>query len=121
LVYERVAPGRLSELSEKLMASVPKKAARTAAAPELTPLWPEMYEGWFGVTRYGVQLVSTAVSALPSVSAARIAVIGRQKLYTYLVSQTAMAASASVRFSRANRRAFCTSELPCFTATCWAI
>src|SRR5438270_1834881 len=108
LANERVAPGKLSELREKLTASVPKKAARTAAAPELTPLWPETYEGWFGVTRYGVQLGSATVLSLPSVSAARIAVTGRQKLSTYLVSQTAIAASATVRLSRANRRAFCT-------------
>src|SRR5205823_5301385 len=112
---------KLSELSEKLMASVPKKAARTVAAPELAPLCPEGYEGWFGVTRNGVQLRSAVVSGLPSVSAARMAVTGRHKLSVYLVSQTAMAASASVMLSMANMRAFCTNEFPCWTATSPAI
>src|SRR5438552_18615602 len=121
LVNDRVTPGRLSELKVKEMASVPKKAARTAALAPLTPLWPEMYDGWAGVTRNGVQAGSAAVSGLPSVSAARIAVTGRQKLYVYLASQTAIAESASVRLSRANRRASCTRELPFCTATCWAI
>src|SRR5438552_15192905 len=121
LVNDRVTPGRLSELKVKEMASVPKKAARTAALAPLTPLWPEVYDGWFGVTSSGVQAGSAAVSGLPSVSAARIAVTGRQKLYVYLASQTAIAASAWVTLSRANRRAFCASELPCCLATAWAI
>src|SRR5262245_35941575 len=82
-------PGRLSVVSEKPTASVPKKAASTAAAAALWPLWPEIYEGWFGVTSSGVQVESGRVSGLPSVSAARIAVTGRQKLYSYLASQTA--------------------------------
>src|SRR5262245_10829122 len=73
-------PGRLSVVSEKLMASVRKKAASTAAAAALWPLWPEMYDGWFGVTSSGVQVESGTVSELSSVSAARIAVTGRQKL-----------------------------------------
>src|SRR5262249_51268479 len=81
-------PGRLSVVSEKRMSSVRKKAASTAAAA-LWPLWPEMYEGWFGVTSSGVQVESARVAALPSLSAARMAVTGRQKLYVYLASQTA--------------------------------
>src|SRR5919204_4470952 len=106
LANDRVTPGRLSVLKVRGMASVPKKAARTAALAPLMPLWAEMYDGWAGVTRNGVQAGSAAVSGLPSVSAARMAVTGRQKLYVYLASQTAKRASACARLSRANSRAF---------------
>src|SRR5438067_3267826 len=87
LANDRVTPGRPSELKVKGMASVPKKAASTAADAPLTPLWPELYDGWAGVTRNGAQAVSAVVPGLPSVSAARMAVTGRQKLYLYLASQ----------------------------------
>src|SRR6478672_9243424 len=103
------------------MLSVPKKAASTAAAPALLPLWPEMYDGWLGVLRYGAQVGSGAVASLPSVSAARIAVIGRQKLKVYLASQTAKLASAWARLMRANSLASCTSELPYRCEIPWAI
>src|SRR5437763_385489 len=69
----------------------------------------------------GNQLGSASVSGLPSVSAARMAVTGRQKLYVYLASQQAMAVSAKLRSSRANIRALSTRLLPCAVAACWAI
>src|SRR5262245_2091608 len=102
------------------MASLPKKAARTAADAPLTPLWPELYDGWAGVARNGAQAGSAAVSSLPSVSAARMAVTGRQKLYVYLLSQMANVLSAPATLSRANSRAFSTSVSPRAWATSWA-
>src|SRR5215470_18998011 len=69
----------------------------------------------------GVQFGSASVSGLLSVSAARMAVTGRQKLYVYLASQQAIAVSAKVKSSRANRRALSTRLFPWATATCWAI
>src|SRR5262245_30554490 len=85
LSYRRVTPGRLSVLSEKPTSSVSKKAASTAAAAALWPLWPETYEGWLGVGSSDAH----SLSGLPSGAAARMAVIGRQKLYSYFASQTA--------------------------------
>ena len=41
-------------------------------------LCSETYDWWLGVASSGVQFGSWAVAALPSVSAARIAVTGRQ-------------------------------------------
>src|SRR5437899_1747616 len=52
------------------------------------------------------QVWSGSVSGLPSVSALRMAVTGRQKSKAYLASQAQMAASAMARFNNANKRAF---------------
>ena len=57
------------------------------------------------------------VSGLPSVSAARIAVTGRQKLSVNLQFHAVIPASAIARFASPNSRAFCTTEL----CVCWAI
>src|SRR5581483_3101642 len=85
--------------------SVPKKAASAWAAAML------------GVVRSGVQVGSGAVAGLPSVSPARIAVTGRQKLYSYLASNPAMKASAPETLSWANSRALSASERLCDAAT----
>ena len=66
--------------------------------------------------------MSAVVSGLPSVSAARIAVTGRQRLYSYLASQVEMMASAIAMFSRANRRASPTrSRSSSADTTSWAM
>src|SRR5436305_1491343 len=58
----------------------PLRASRRAVGcPGCGPLSPETYEGKGGVPRNDVQAASGAVSGLPSVSAARMAVTGRQK------------------------------------------
>src|SRR5262245_50486171 len=88
------------------MSSVPKNPARAVAAAAPYALCPDEYDGCAGVTISGAQVGSAAVSGLPSVSAARMAVTGRQKLYSYLASQVAMYASAPARFMSANSRAF---------------
>src|SRR5437667_5967919 len=108
----RDTPGRSSELVAKGMLSEPKKAASTVAAAPLNVLWPEVYSGKGGVTSSGVQVGSLVVSGLPSISALRMAVMGRQKLNVYLQSQAMIAASASAMFNNANNRAFCSSVLP---------
>src|ERR1700739_310409 len=76
-------PGRTSEVTVNGVSS-PNTAASTKAAEPLTVEWPDGYSGWGGVpagkkSSQGVQLGSGSVLALPSVSPARIAVIGRQK------------------------------------------
>ena len=53
----------------------------------------------------GCQAGSAIVNGLPSVCAARIAVSGRQKVYTYLLSQVAMQPSMIAMLSSANARA----------------
>ena len=53
----------------------------------------------------GVQVGTAAVSALPSVPASRIAVIGRHFPYRYFESQTAKIVSATLRSTAANIRA----------------
>src|SRR5262245_10965766 len=65
----------------------------------------------------GVQAGSCTVAGLPSVSVARIAVTGRQKLYSYLVSNMAMKASALATVICAYKRAFSASDRWCPTET----
>ena len=66
-----------------------------------TPPIAGLSVGW----NIGSQVGSATVAALPSVSACRIAALGRQKLYWYFSAQTVMRVSAAVRSSIANRRA----------------
>src|SRR5262245_59360233 len=112
LVNERLPTAASSDGTVKAMLSVPKKLLSTVAAAPLNVLWPEVYEGKFGVTSSGAQVGSAVVAEFPSVSAARMAVTGRQRLSTYLASQQAMAASARAMLSSANRRAFWERVLP---------
>src|SRR5262245_46538078 len=79
LAYERVTPGRSGGVEVKATASVPKKPARAVAAAAPYALCPDEYDGCAGVTSSGAQVGSARVSGLPSVSAARMAVTGRQK------------------------------------------
>src|SRR5215218_6760828 len=60
----------------------------------------------------GVQLGSATVFGFPSMSACRIAVIGRQKFPWYLSLQVVIRASAAVRSSMANRRALSLTPSP---------
>src|SRR5262249_29655946 len=90
LANEGVTPGRSGVVEVKAMSSVPKNPARAVAAAAPYALCPDEYDGCAGVASSGVQVGSAAVAGLPSVSAARMAVTGRQKLYRYLASQVAM-------------------------------
>src|SRR5262245_35629766 len=106
LVKVRSFANGVSDFSVKVMLSVPKKPASTAAPAALNVLCPDVYDGNGGVGISGVQSLSATVSGLPSVSAARMAVTGRQKLYSYFASQATRTASARAMLSRANSRAF---------------
>src|SRR4051794_8650915 len=91
LSNDRVTPGNPSEVVENFTRSVPKNAARTAAAAPLNELCPEVYDGNGGVGKSGVQSGSTS----------RIAVTGRQKSNENLHSQQMMEASAIATFRSA--------------------
>src|SRR5258705_1174172 len=89
----------------------PNMAARMYAAEPLTVECPDGYSGCAGVpegkaSSHGIHPESGSVLAFPSLSPARIAVMGRQKTYRYLASQHAMPASAIVTLSKANKCAF---------------
>src|SRR5881275_2828216 len=102
---ERRWPGVPSDVVVKRTPSVPQKSPSAAAAAPLKVLWPEVYEGNGGVVSSGRQFGSRSVSGLPSRSASRIAVIGRQRSYLNLHSQQQTPASARQTLSSANSRA----------------
>src|SRR5262249_60607823 len=79
LANERVTPGKSVVVEVNAMLSVPKNPARAVAAAAPNVLCPDEYAGCAGVAISGVQVGSAWVSGLPSVSAARMAVTGRQK------------------------------------------
>ena len=64
----------------KAKSSVPKKNFSVWVEAPLKQPCAAGYSGWFGVVTCPIQLGSGSVSGLPSVSPARIAVTGRQKL-----------------------------------------
>src|SRR5690349_6399139 len=97
------------DIRQKWFAS-PKKLWRIVAPALATPECPEMYDGWFGVVRNGVQSASPAGTSFPSASSARMAVTGRQKSYSYLASQMPITESAIEVEIRANSRAFSIGE-----------
>src|SRR4051794_33340198 len=76
-----------------------------------------MYDGCGGVPSSGDHAGAATGSGLPSLSALRIAVTGRTKLYSNLLSQAVINASAIPMFKSAIIRAFSASELPCASAT----
>src|ERR1700688_4716832 len=85
LSKERVTPGSTSEVTTKLNGLRPKTALSTNSLPALIAACAPGYDGSAAVlVGCGSQFGSAAVSGLPSVAAARIAVTGRQKLYVYL-------------------------------------
>src|SRR4029079_8235882 len=96
--------------------SVPKKNLRVCVEDPLKQPWAAGYSGWLGVATCAIQLTSGSVSVLPSVSPARIAVTGRQKLYVYFESQHAIMASALAVDSIAKKRALSSSDSPCVIA-----
>src|SRR4029453_14278521 len=85
LVKVRSTPGRTSEVTAKAPL-LPKNLDSTSAPAALTTACAPGEGGSRGVVASGVQFGSAAVAAFPSLSAARIAVIGRQKWYVYLPS-----------------------------------
>jgi hypothetical protein len=69
------------------------------------------YSGCIGVSMNGVHDGSRSVASFPSISPFRIAVTGRQKLYVYLASNTAMTASSVACPTIARSLAFCVTSL----------
>src|SRR6478752_5818569 len=80
--------------ASKAILSVPKKAWSVLTIAPDTQLWPDGWSGNAGVASSGVHVGSATVAGLPSVSARRIAVIGRQKFQKYLSFQQLINASA---------------------------
>src|ERR1700741_5646930 len=72
----------------------PISACSTAPSEADTMQCAHGYSGCIGVSMSGVQLGSRSVASLPSASPLRMAVTGRQKLYVYLASNTAINASS---------------------------
>ena len=64
----------------KAILSVPKNAWSVWKMAPASQLWPDGWSGNAGVAISCVQVGSAIVAGLPSVSARRIALIGRQKL-----------------------------------------
>jgi hypothetical protein len=93
----------LVELNSSLF--VPKKSRSVLAIALPKALSPEGCSGYGGLLISGSQVGSASVAGLPSLSASRIAVIGRQKSHRALSSQAAIPASAAVRYSIAKSRA----------------
>src|SRR5215211_3130870 len=75
--------------------SVPKKSWSVATNEPLRPECPDGCSAYGGVPISGSQPASFAVSGFSSVSASRIAVMGRQKDQYALSSQTLISASAA--------------------------
>src|SRR5881394_1935657 len=92
--HSRTAPPAVGLLEESTGAGLaPSSASITApSAPDDTQC-AHGYSGCIGVLMKGVQPASAASALLPPPW--RTAVTGRQKLYVYLASKTAMSASST--------------------------
>src|SRR5215831_17407535 len=75
----------------------------------------------FGVLSSESHVGSAAVSSFPSVSPARIAVTGRQKLNVYFAANPLMKPSAIARLTSASSRARSHESNPSESATTFAI
>ncbi|MDT4858995.1 hypothetical protein FQZ97_934890 [compost metagenome] len=75
------------------------------------------YSGCIGVSISGAQLASRSVPSWPSRSPLRIAVTGRQKLWWYLASTTAIRASSMDCATTAKSRALASTSRPGCSAT----
>src|SRR6266404_9714103 len=91
LAHVRTAPPAV-ELAELSFGTGPAPISATSTAPRAadTMQWAHGYSGCMGVSMNGVQPGSGTVASFPSSSPLRMAVTGRQKLYVYLASKTAV-------------------------------
>ena len=96
----------------------PNTDSRTPTDRPLMMAACDGYSGCIGVSLSGIQPGSRSVASLLSMSALRIAVTGRQKLYVNLASQSVMKVLAMPTLSSANRRAFSARPSP-FAADIW--
>src|SRR5215213_10558144 len=82
-------------VSVQPISSVPKKSWSVATIEPLRPECPDECSAYGGVEISGSHPASFSVSGLPSVSASRMAVIGRQNGQDALSTQTLMSESAA--------------------------
>src|SRR5258706_11964543 len=111
-VHLRVTPGAVRLVIETSGTSLPNTLLSTTPAADDVMQWAHGYSGCIGVSPDGSddwpngrQEGSRGVALLPVRSALRMAVIGRQKLYAYFASKTAMKASSVAMATSANSRA----------------
>src|SRR5262245_56195307 len=96
---------------------VPSSASRTAPTAADEMQCAHGYSGCSGVSSSGNQVGAASVASLPSMSARRIAVIGRQNAYSYFASNTATNESMAATFASANSLARSTVDIGCDTAS----
>src|SRR4051794_16562071 len=113
----------LGALDAERHAVAPKKCCSVVTIAAVAQRWPDGLSGNAGVTSGGApgatgvdgsnsgsQSLSALVARLPSVSASRMAVIGRQKFQRYFSCQQPIAESAPARFVIASIRALSASD-----------
>src|SRR5262245_38598953 len=106
LVQRWVTPGAVVlVILTSGISAVPNAALMAAATAQLTSHCAHGDSGCIGVLSIGCQVASRSVAGLSSISPLRIAVTGRQKSYWYLLSNTAMPASAAATATSAMKRA----------------
>src|SRR5262245_10520923 len=89
----------------------PSSASSTAPTAADEMQWAHGYSGCSGVSSSGNQVGAASVASLPSMSARRIAVIGRQNAYSYFASTTATTEARAATFASANSRARSTVDI----------
>src|SRR6187455_2381900 len=95
----------------------PNSASSTAPTAADEMQCAHGYSGCSGVSSSGNHCGAASVASLPSVAARRIAVIGRQKAYSYFASNTATNESMAATFASANSRARSTVDSDCDDAS----
>src|SRR5690242_18820061 len=89
----------------------PNSASSTAPTAAEEMQCAHGYSGCSGVSSSGNHSLAASVASLPSMSARRIAVIGRQNAYAYFASNTATNESIAATFTSANNRACSTAAI----------
>src|SRR6185503_2801027 len=90
---------------------VPNSASSTAPTAADEMQCAHGYSGCSGVSSSGNHSGTASVASLPSMSARRIAVIGRQNAYAYLASNTATNESMAATFAIAKSLARSTGDI----------
>src|SRR5262245_53623455 len=117
-VHRCTTPGAAALVIEITgISPAPSSASSTAPTAADEMQCAQGYSGCSGVSSSGTQPVSASVASLPSISARRIAVIGRQKPYSYFASNTATNESMAATFTSANKRARSTVDNGCDEAS----
>src|SRR5207247_10343181 len=113
LVQRWVTPGAVGlVIAISGISSLPSAVLTTPATLPLRMQCAHGYSGCIGVSAIGCQAASRSVAGLLSISALRIAVTGRQKLYWYLASNTPAHASLGAIAASAMSHALATTSMP---------